>query len=56
MNKHKMKPECIIVLTDGEVGSDWGNNWPAPVLWVVVNPYRQITATNGKTIYIPEFD
>ena len=56
MNKHKMKPECIIVLTDGEVGSDWGNNWPAPVLWVVVNPYRQIIAPAGKTIYIPEFD
>lgn len=56
MAKHKMKPDCIIVLTDGEVGSDWGNNWPAPVLWVVVNPYRQITAPVGKTIYIPEFD
>lgn len=56
MATHKMKPDCIIVLTDGEVGSDWGNNWPAPVLWVVVNPYREITAPTGKTIYIPEFD
>jgi predicted metal-dependent peptidase len=46
-----LTPECIIMLTDGEVGNDWGNEWGAPVLWVVKN-LRTITAPNGKTINI----
>ena len=56
MRKHNMKPDCIIVLTDGEVGSDWGKDWPAPVLWLVVNTYSNPVAPNGKTINIKELD
>lgn len=45
-----MSPECIIILTDGYIG-DWGTEWNAPVLWVVVgNP--SATAPVGKTIHI----
>lgn len=45
-----MSPECIIILTDGHIG-DWGTEWNAPVLWVVVgNP--SATAPVGKTIHI----
>lgn len=45
-----LKPECIIILTDGEVGNDWGT-WDAPVLWVIVNN-KSATAPTGKTINI----
>ena len=56
LRKHRMKPDCIVMLTDGEVGSDWGHDWPAPVLWLVVNSYRSPVAPNGKTISIGELD
>jgi predicted metal-dependent peptidase len=48
-----LKPECIIILTDGEVGNDWGT-WDAPVLWVIKHPNKKITAPVGKTINIEE--
>jgi predicted metal-dependent peptidase len=46
-----LKPECIIMLTDGYVGSDWGTDWESPVLWVVVGGNTAL-APNGKTIHI----
>lgn len=47
----KYEPECIVILTDGYVGSDWGSDWNAPVLWVVKdNP--SATASTGKTLHI----
>jgi predicted metal-dependent peptidase len=46
-----IKPECVIMLTDGYVGSDWGGDWECPVLWVVVGG-NLATAPNGKTIHI----
>jgi predicted metal-dependent peptidase len=46
-----IKPECIIMLTDGYVGNDWGTEWEAPVLWVIAgNP--SAVAPNGQTIHI----
>lgn len=55
LKDEKIEPECIIMLTDGEI-YDWGNDWNAPVLWVVCNPYRgkSITAPVGKTVHIEE--
>lgn len=44
-------PECIIMLTDGYVGNDWGNEWTAPLLWVIVGGNDEV-APNGKTIHI----
>ncbi len=49
--KENLKPDCIVCLTDGFVGTDWGTNWGAPILWVIAgNPGAQ--ATTGKTIHI----
>lgn len=53
LNEKNIKPECVVMLTDGDVGNDWGSEWPAPVLWVVFNE-KPITAGNGKTINVKE--
>lgn len=44
-----IKPDCVIMLTDGEV-YEWGN-WTVPILWAITND-RNITAPVGKTIQI----
>jgi len=44
-----IKPECIIMLTDGYVGN-WGNEWEAPLLWVCST--ESITAPVGKTVHL----
>jgi len=46
-----IKPECVIMLTDGYVGDDWGGEWPCPVMWTIVNGNADV-APNGKTIHI----
>lgn len=51
LKERKIEPECIIILTDGYVGSDWGEDWTAQVMWCIVdNP--SATAPVGKTIHI----
>lgn len=46
-----IRPECVIMLTDGYVGADWGGDWECPVLWTIVGGNTD-TAPNGKTIHI----
>lgn len=55
MKAEKIEPECIIMLTDGEIGN-WGNEWDAPIMWVICNGYskKSITAPVGKTVHIKE--
>ena len=53
LNDNKIKPECVIMLTDGYVGNDWGNDWPCPVLWVITGG-NTVMAPNGKTIHIKD--
>lgn len=53
MKAKKIEPECIIMLTDGEI-SDWGNEWEAPIMWVICNRRSKITAPVGKTVHIKE--
>ena len=48
-----IQPECVVVLTDGYVGDDWGGSWPAPVLWAIVGG-NDVIAANGKTIHVKE--
>jgi len=48
LEKHKMNPECVIVLTDGYVGS-WGN-WRHPVFWGITS--KGITADCGVSVYV----
>lgn len=50
-----LRPDVAVVLTDGYVGSDWGeehgNAWPCPVLWCIVGGNTAV-APNGKTIHV----
>jgi predicted metal-dependent peptidase len=46
-----IKPECIIMLTDGYVGADWGTEWEAPVLWTIAGNSGAV-APVGQTIHI----
>jgi len=48
MRDKKIKPECVIVLTDGYVGS-WGE-WDVPVFWGITS--KGITANNGVSVHI----
>ena len=45
-----MRPECVVMFTDGYV-PNWGNDWVAPVLWVVVDN-KSASAETGKTVHI----
>ena len=49
IKEHNMKPECVIVLTDGYVNG-WGTNWTAPVLWGITT--KRITASVGVSVYV----
>ena len=55
LKEKRITPECIIMLTDGEI-YDWGSEWEAPIMWVICNRYRNesITAPVGKTVHIKE--
>ena len=52
MAEKNIKPEAIIMLTDGYIGN-WGEEWNAPILWTIVRN-RETTAPVGKTIHIKE--
>lgn len=51
LDKHGIKPECAIMLTDGYVGR-WGN-WDCPTLWAIVGG-NKVTAPIGKTIHVED--
>ena len=51
LHENKIKPDCIVMLTDGHVFGQWGSNWPAPILWVV-SGNSSATAKTGKTVHI----
>jgi predicted metal-dependent peptidase len=53
LKEKKIVPECIIVLTDGYVGNDWGSDWTAPVMWAITGGNTSV-ASNGKTIHIKD--
>ena len=52
MQARDIKPDCIVIFTDGYVESGWGGDgWPAPVMWCVST--KGMTAPNGKTLFVP---
>lgn len=53
MKDKKLEPECVVVLTDGYVGSDWGGTWSCPVLWCIVGG-NDAVAPNGKTVHVKD--
>lgn len=52
MKEKNIKPEAIIILTDGYISS-WGEDWNAPILWTIVRN-KTTTAPVGKTIHVRE--
>lgn len=50
MAEHGIKPECVVVLTDGYLGGSWGQ-WSVPVLWCIQGN-KSVTANVGVTIHI----
>lgn len=51
LKENNIKPDCIVMLTDGETFGQWGSQWPAPILWVIVeNP--KVEAKTGKTVHV----
>lgn len=51
LKDNKIEPECVIMLTDGYVGNDWGSDWAAQVLWVITGG-NKVMAEIGKTIHL----
>jgi predicted metal-dependent peptidase len=52
MKEKAIKPEAIIMLTDGYIG-DWGDEWNAPILWTIVGGNKSY-APVGKTIHVKD--
>jgi predicted metal-dependent peptidase len=52
MQKHDMKVECVIVLTDGFLGGSWGT-WSVPVLWAIKGNKHAVPSV-GKAIHIDD--
>ena len=51
LKDNNIKPDCIVMLTDGETFGQWGSNWPAPILWVIAGNHN-IVAGTGKTVHV----
>jgi predicted metal-dependent peptidase len=49
LNEKGIKPECVIMLTDGYVGG-WGQ-WSVPVLWCILNN-RSANPSVGIAVHI----
>jgi predicted metal-dependent peptidase len=50
MAKLGIKPQAAVVLTDGYIGSTWGQ-WPCPVLWCVIDN-KNARPSHGTTVHI----
>jgi predicted metal-dependent peptidase len=50
LKDNQIKPECVVILTDGYLGGDWGT-WNVPVLWVIVGGNTAVPPV-GKAIYL----
>jgi predicted metal-dependent peptidase len=50
LRDQNIRPDCIVMLTDGDVFGDWGQDWPAPVLWCINNKHN--SAPHGVTVHM----
>ena len=50
LKDNQIKPECVIVLTDGYIYGEWGT-WSAPVLWTIVGG-NKVVPPMGTTIHL----
>lgn len=51
MTKHGIRPQAVVMFTDGYVGDTWGQ-WSVPVLWCIKG--ADVTAPVGKTVHIKD--
>ena len=52
MQAKDIKPDCIVIFTDGYCESDFGGDgWPAPVMWCIST--KGVTAPTGKSLFVP---
>jgi len=49
LNKNGIKPQCVVMLTDGYVGT-WGT-WSVPVLWCIVGN-KSANPAVGQTVHV----
>jgi len=49
IKEKSIKPECVLVLTDGYLGGDWGK-WASPVFWGITT--KHIKASVGVSVYV----
>lgn len=54
MREKQIKPQAVIVLTDGYLGGSWGT-WHAPVLWCVLDN-KSARPDVGKVVHIESND
>jgi predicted metal-dependent peptidase len=52
MMKENIKPQAVIVLTDGHLGGSWGT-WSCPVLWCIQNN-RHAKPSVGKYVHVED--
>ena len=52
MTQHGVKPQAVIVLTDGYLGGSWGQ-WACPVLWCIVGN-RNAVPDVGKYVHVED--
>ena len=50
LKDNQIKPECVVIMTDGYLYGDWGT-WSAPVLWVIVGGNKVVPPV-GSAIYL----
>lgn len=50
MAEKEIKPECVVVLTDGYLGGDWGT-WSVPTVWCIKGN-KSTTSKVGVTVHI----
>ena len=52
MAEHGIKPQAVVVLTDGYLGGSWGQ-WSVPVLWCILDNARAMPDV-GKVVHIKD--
>jgi predicted metal-dependent peptidase len=52
MAENGIKPQAVIVLTDGYLGGSWGT-WSCPVLWCIVDNKNAVPAV-GKYVHVED--
>jgi predicted metal-dependent peptidase len=53
MTQHGVKPQAVVVLTDGYLGGSWGT-WACPVLWCIVGNKNAVPDV-GKYVHVEDW-